>query len=127
MITIYLVYRLIDLLILGLIFGMTTTTASGIKQNKSLTSILAGPVFYITTASKSHSYGEPGLSIALMANDEISGRKLSANYQFESRLGLGHKIDSYDLKFTIFHYSNGDTKGANQGMDILMLSIGLDI
>ena len=111
----------------GLNFWYDDTTSESIKQNQSLSSASLATVFFISNAVESNIFGELGLGISLLSKNQISGRNLGSNYQFETRIGLGYKGDTVDTKFTIFHYSNGDTQGANRGMDVLMLSIGFDI
>ena len=70
-----------------------------------------------------HSFLDIGLGLSIHNNDSIGGADLGSNYQFESRFGLGYERDRYRSVLNLFHYSNGDTKGENDGVNIFMLSI----
>ena len=60
------------------------------------------------------------------ASEVISSLMLAVNAFLQIIIFVAIPI-YLNTKFTIIHYSNGDTKGANRGMDVLMLSIGFDI
>ena len=63
-------------------------------------------------------YVEGGIGVAYLDEYFIKDRNLSSNLQFEDRIGVGYRFDSFDLNFRYMHYSNASLKQPNDGIDI---------
>ncbi len=69
-------------------------------------------------------YVELGLGAALLSDTRIDRRNLSSNFLFESRLGVGMRSDRLDVNLCFMHYSNAGLSEPNDGLSMLMLSLG---
>jgi lipid A 3-O-deacylase len=65
-------------------------------------------------------YVEAGIGIAFISEQEIDGRDLSSDFQFENRVGLGIKTKEIDFHIRYMHYSNGSTSQPNDGLDFFL-------
>ena len=63
-----------------------------------------------------------GVGAAYISPVETDKKDFSSHFQFEDRIGIGFKADSYELNIGYFHYSNGDIKEPNDGIDIIGLT-----
>ncbi len=69
-------------------------------------------------------YVELGLGAALLSDTRIDRRNLSSNSVFESRLGVGMRSDRLDVNLRFMHYSNAGLSEPNDGLSMLMVSLG---
>lgn len=81
-------------------------------------------VYYVDTGGAVLPYVEAGIGVAYIDETRINGRNLSSRFQFEDRIGLGIKIKAVDLNLRYMHYSNAGIEAPNDGIDILMGTLG---
>lgn len=69
-------------------------------------------------------YLEAGIGFSYISNSQINERVLTSHFQFEDRMGIGVRTRRVDYNFRFMHYSNANFKTPNEGMDMLVLSVG---
>ncbi len=96
-----------------------------------LMAVTTGPLFRWQyepmSLNKPSCYLELGIGASWLSNTDISGRRLSTHFQFEDKIGLGLRFGAqqqYDVGFRVIHYSNGSIKRPNNGVNMMLLSIG---
>jgi hypothetical protein len=70
---------------------------------------------------------EAGWGVHWITVTEIAGRDLSSHYQFGSHYGVGLSFgehNEYDLGYRYQHLSNGNTRGANNGIELHLFHLG---
>jgi hypothetical protein len=68
-------------------------------------------------------YVEAGIGVSYVGDQEVAGKDIGSNYQFEDRLGLVMELDeSQDVALRYMHFSNGGFNNDNPGLDFLNLS-----
>jgi lipid A 3-O-deacylase len=99
--------------------------------NDSLFAFTTGPMFRWQHEPKSikkpSCYLEIGIAASLLSDTEISGRRLSTHFQFEDKAGVGLRFgeqQQYDMGIRVIHYSNGSIKRPNNGVNMVLLSVG---
>ena len=100
------------------------------RGNNNISGVAFSPVFVYYFGSKSnsiHPYIDAGIGGAIISDTKIGNRDLSSNLHFEDRIGFGLRGRNYDVNFRYLHYSNAGLKQPNEGIDILMISLGLGI
>ncbi|MDB2331595.1 acyloxyacyl hydrolase [Alteromonas sp.] len=84
------------------------------------------PVFKKQIASWNDDYPvyvEAGIGVSYIGDQEIAGKDIGSNYQFEDRLGILVELDeSHDIAMRYMHFSNGGFNNNNPGLDFLSLS-----
>ena len=73
-------------------------------------------------------YVELGVAASWLSETEIGGRKLSLNFQFEDKIGVGllfGKQQQYDVSVRGVHFSNASIKRPNSGVNLLMFTVGM--
>lgn len=84
------------------------------------------PVFMkqITTIANRYSlYIEAGIGASYIGDQEVAGKDIGSNYQFEDRLGVFVELDeSQHVAVRYMHFSNGGFNSDNPGLDFLNLS-----
>ena len=97
----------------------------------SIVAFTTGPMFRFQYKSESiknlSSYFEIGIGASWLSDTTISGRQLSTHFQFEDKLGLGLRFgeqQQYDIGLRATHYSNGSIKRPNNGVNMVLLSVG---
>lgn len=70
-------------------------------------------------------YIEAGIGVAVLSETVINGRDMSSKFQFEDRIGAGIRYDRFDLNVRYMHYSNAGISEPNDGIDILMFTLGM--
>ncbi|APE04390.1 acyloxyacyl hydrolase [Alteromonas sp. MB-3u-76] len=74
-------------------------------------------------ADKYPLYLEAGIGASYIGDQEVAGKDIGSNYQFEDRLGLLMELDeSQDVAIRYMHFSNGGLNSDNPGLDFLNLS-----
>jgi lipid A 3-O-deacylase len=100
------------------------------RGNDKISGVAFSPVFvyYFGSISNSmHPYLDAGIGGAIISDTKIGNRNLSSNLHFENRIGFGLRGTDYDVNFRYLHYSNAGLKQPNDGIDILMISLGVGI
>ena len=70
-------------------------------------------------------YAELGLGAALLSRTDLGSKVFSTAFQFSEHVGLGVELAGrYSLGWRYSHYSNGDIKSPNDGIDLHQLLIG---
>ncbi len=72
-------------------------------------------------------YLELGIAASWLSDTTISGRQLSTHFQFEDKVGLGVRFgeqQQYDIGVRATHYSNASIKRPNNGVNMVLLSVG---
>jgi len=96
------------------------------KEGDEIYAIALSPVFVYYIGSKTdtiHPYIEAGIGIAGLSDTKIKGRDMASNFQFEDRIGLGIRTESYNLSVRYMHYSNAGIEKPNDGIDIFIGTI----
>ena len=85
------------------------------------------PVFFYVFGNEKNRvqpYVEGGIGIAAISETKIGNRNMSTGFQFEDRVGAGVKIDRIDFNCRYMHYSICSIKQPNDGIDILIFTVG---
>jgi lipid A 3-O-deacylase len=97
-----------------------------------LKNITVGPMFKWIRLEKNTlglmPYAEIGIALSWFSQHEMAGRRLSTNFQFEDKIGVGARFGQhgqFDLGLRGYHYSNGSIKRPNSGVNLVMLQLGL--
>ena len=96
------------------------------KEGDEIYAIALSPVFVYYIGSRSDSiqpYIEAGIGIAALSDTKIKGRDMASTFQFEDRIGLGVRTESYNLSVRYMHYSNAGLEKPNDGIDIFIATI----
>lgn len=96
-----------------------------------IVAVTSGPMFrwqYQPSSKTQHAYYlEFGIAASWLSGTIISDRRLSTHFQFEDKLGLGLRFggqQQYDIGLRATHYSNGSIKRPNNGVNMVLLSVG---
>jgi lipid A 3-O-deacylase len=99
--------------------------------NDQVTVFTTGPLFRWQYNPKNiknpSSYLEVGIAASWLSDTQIAGRTLSTHFQFEDKIGMGLRFgeqQQYDIGIRAIHYSNGSIKRPNNGVNMLLLSVG---
>ena len=98
------------------------------KNDKHSTSYGASltPVFMkqVTTLYEKYPvYLEAGIGASYIGDQEVAGKDIGSNYQFEDRLGVFVELDKKQhVALRYMHFSNGGFNNDNPGLDFLNLS-----
>ncbi len=99
--------------------------------NDHLFVLTTGPLFRWQhepqSTKKPSTYLELGIGASWLSDTNIAGRKLSTHFQFEDKVGIGLRFgeqQQYDIGIRAIHYSNGSIKRPNNGVNMLLLSVG---
>lgn len=77
----------------------------------------------ITSWNNNPIYVEGGIGVSYIGDQEIAGKDIGSNYQFEDRLGVLITLDEkHDLALRYMHFSNGGFNNDNPGLDFLNFS-----
>lgn len=69
-------------------------------------------------------YIELGIGLAYFSKTKIDSRKYGLKLQFKESIGLGYNIsDRLVTKLNLSHYSNGNLRRDNEGLDVTMLNL----
>jgi lipid A 3-O-deacylase len=69
-------------------------------------------------------YIEAGIGFSAISEKRIDTRNLSTVFQFEDRIGVGLRTADFDISIRYMHYSNASISQPNDGIDILIATIG---
>ena len=97
------------------------------KGGDDVNGVALSPVFayYFNAGDQTvRPYVEAGIGVAYIDETRINGRNMSSNFQFEDRIGAGIKIKALDLNLRYMHYSNAGIEAPNDGIDIIMGTLG---
>jgi lipid A 3-O-deacylase len=90
--------------------------------------VALSPVFTYNVTSQSSGlqfYMEGGIGISAVSEIVMGRRELSSHVLFEDRLGIGVRKGTIDVNFRYLHYSNAGLVPPNDGIDILLLTLGI--
>jgi len=98
------------------------------KGSDEIYGVALSPVFIYYFGDENNlirPYVEGGIGIAGISDMDIGNRDMTTAFQFEDRVGAGVLIDNkVDLSFRYMHYSNASIKQPNDGIDILIATVG---
>ena len=80
-------------------------------------------VFQLCDKCKYKPYIEGGIGISLLSDKNLDKIVFSSSLQFEDRIGFGVKTGNIDYHLRYMHYSNGDLKLPNPGIDMFVAGI----
>ncbi len=92
----------------------------------SIYGVALSPVFVYYLGNKSnsiHPYIEGGIGVSFLSDTMIKSRNMTTNFNFEDRIGIGIRMESFDLNARYMHYSNASIKQPNDGIDIFIFTI----
>ncbi|GFD69031.1 acyloxyacyl hydrolase [Alteromonas sp. KUL106] len=98
------------------------------KNDSHSTSYAASitPVFMkqITTLNNKYPiYLEAGIGASYIGDQEVAGKDIGSNYQFEDRIGFFMELDKKQhVALRYMHFSNGGFNNNNPGLDFLNVS-----
>jgi lipid A 3-O-deacylase len=96
------------------------------RQN-NIYAVAYSPVFTLLLNSFSQNsyqpYFDAGIGVAFLDETTIDNRDLSSSFQFEDRISIGVKNQTWDLYLRYLHYSNGSITGQNDGLDIIAAGV----
>lgn len=99
--------------------------------NSKIVAFTTGPLFrWQHEPQNMHlpsAYFEVGVAASWLSDTEISGRRLSTHFQFEDKIGTGLRFgqkQQYDISIRAIHLSNASIKRPNNGVNMLLLSLG---
>ncbi|MBN2721592.1 MAG: acyloxyacyl hydrolase [Campylobacterales bacterium] len=96
------------------------------KGGDHIYGIALSPVFVYYFGNKSnsiHPYIEGGIGVACLSDTKIQNRDMSSNLNFEDRVGVGIRMESFDFNARYLHYSNAEIVQPNDGIDIFIFTI----
>ena len=111
----------------GKLAGYIEASVNFWEGDENMYVLAISPVFAYYFGPKSwglHPYLEAGIGFSYVSKTEINDRTLTSHFQFEDRLGLGIRTRRVDYNFRYLHYSNANFKVPNEGMDMLVLTVG---
>jgi len=110
----------------GRLAGYIEASVNFWEGDQNMYVLAISPVFayYFGPNWGAHPYLEAGIGFSYISNTEINERTLTSHFQFEDRLGIGVRTRIVDYNFSYLHYSNANFKTPNEGMDMLILSVG---
>jgi lipid A 3-O-deacylase len=88
--------------------------------------VALSPVFALYFGGESaryQPYVEAGVGVSLLSDHRIGGRELSTRFQFEDRIGIGVRMESFDVHYRYMHYSNGGIDRPNNGVNAHILGM----
>lgn len=72
-------------------------------------------------------YAEAGLGLTLLSRSTLGNKDLSTRFQFSEQIGLGVRFaERWSAGWRYSHYSNGDIKMPNDGIDMQQIELGVD-
>lgn len=84
------------------------------------------PVFMKQVATLNDQYPvyiEAGIGASYIGDQEVAGKDIGSNYQFEDRIGIFVELDKKQhVALRYMHFSNGGFNNDNPGLDFLNLS-----
>ncbi|MDD3775572.1 MAG: acyloxyacyl hydrolase [Sulfurovaceae bacterium] len=96
------------------------------KDSEEIYAIALSPVFVYYFGDRSnpiHPYIEGGIGAACLSDTKIKRRDLSSHLNFEDRVGIGIRMESFDFNARYLHYSNAGIVEPNDGIDIFMFTL----
>lgn len=95
------------------------------KNSGSLKSFSFTPIFRYTFMKKYdiRPYIEAGVGVTYISKKELEKEKFGVHFQFENIIGIGFKLNNFDISYRYMHYSNGGLDDNNSGADFNILSI----
>ena len=96
------------------------------KESDKIYSIALSPVFVYYMGRKSntiHPYIEGGIGVSYLSDTMIKSRNMTTNFNFEDRIGVGIRMESFDFNARYMHYSNASIKQPNDGIDIFIFTM----
>jgi lipid A 3-O-deacylase len=69
-------------------------------------------------------YVEAGIGVSAISETKIADRDMSTGFQFEDRVGVGLRTTDLDLSLRYMHYSNASIAAPNDGIDIIIVTVG---
>jgi lipid A 3-O-deacylase len=97
------------------------------RDEAEVGNVAFSPVFVYYFGSpdwKVQPYIEAGIGAALISETKIGDRNMTTAFQFEDRFGIGMRTKDIDLSFRYMHYSNASISLPNDGIDILIITVG---
>lgn len=71
-------------------------------------------------------YAEAGLGLTAFNRTTLGGKDISSSFQFTEQLGLGLLFaERWSVGWRYSHYSNGDIKMPNDGIDMQQIEVGV--
>ena len=99
--------------------------------NDKIVAMTTGPLFRWQfeprNINKPSVYLEIGVAASWLSDTNISGRRLSTHFQFEDKGAVGlcfGQNQQYDMGIRVIHYSNASIKRPNNGVNMMLLSVG---
>lgn len=72
-------------------------------------------------------YAEAGLGLTGFSRTTLGGKDFSTRFQFSEQIGLGVRFGQrWSAGWRYSHYSNGDIKMPNNGIDMQQIELGVD-
>lgn len=72
-------------------------------------------------------YAEAGLGLTGLSRSTLGGKDFSTRFQFSEQLGVGVRFGQrWSAGWRYSHYSNGDIKMPNDGIDMQQIELGVD-
>jgi lipid A 3-O-deacylase len=89
-------------------------------QNGRIAEIGLTPVFRLQRNHLAGPYFEAAVGFHLLSNTRISDKRFGSQFQFAEHLGVGYRFGvqgAWDLGYRFQHFSNGDIKSPNDGIE----------
>jgi lipid A 3-O-deacylase len=95
-------------------------------QNGGIIEIGLTPVFRLQRNDLTGPYLEAAIGFHLLSRTQISDKRLGTHFQFGDHLGVGYRFGTrgaWDLGYRFQHFSNGDIKSPNDGIDFHLVRL----